>query len=842
MGALGDLTRGAHRGTPLQEHPALPAQTLMQKFKRTKNRMSLLVILLGMIALIASPVIGQQKRAAPPKKPASRQAAEPIPTFDNLIAADTYRIYGEVRGVGGLIRSPAVKDLLDPMIKLGGPPKEFKTALKWLNAHAEVLAGSRMLIAAWPARPKLPTVLIAVEFSSVEEAQKFEPELRGFLPTLLPTATPSPSPSPAPSTDQSKPNPAPSSTPQKPEEAALPPYQMKQAGSLIVMSDQPFTFRDLSPRGSRSLGEDQNFATARNRFASEAVFLYVDVKSIEKEERERGQKAEEEARQRIESEAANPQKQEESQVEVEAQIAGTDIVALEAPPPPSAGPVPSGSPQLTARTTNEQTSSSGTLSVSTAQGPNPMDSMFISLYGLLFGGQPKWPEAIGAAVAIESDGYVVRTLIVNGAETKDNAIPFVPHFVTGPPLAPASPGIFPADSELFVVVSLDFNQIYQGMLKSFADAEESSRKFSGQRLALASDRPPESPFAIYEKKLGLKIKDDLLPLLGNEIALVMPRRTPNPNAPSETSPAAEPTGAESSGHEKTVSPDASPTIAISVKDKEGVKRLIPRIIESLGMKGANLFAQTEKRGEAEITSYAGFFAYAFIGDFLVLSTDAAATRHVVDHFLDHQTLSSDSHFRNSTRWQPRQLVGQVYVGPDMIERIYPLNGNPGTPVNEKMREFLYQMNPVIDPVTYALSNDGLGPFHELHIPRSLLVLMTAGLASRAQESPLLTNEAIAKSLLRTVVSAEATFQSTKGDGRYGTLEELVSQSLVSKDLLEKYGYKIDVVVSSNRFEAIAIPLEYGKTGRLSYFVDESGVLRGGDHGGGAATLSDKPIE
>ena len=170
------------------------------------------------------------------------------------------------------------------------------------------------------------------------------------------------------------------------------------------------------------------------------------------------------------------------------------------------------------------------------------------------------------------------------------------------------------------------------------------------------------------------------------------------------------------------------------------------------------------------------------------------------------------------------------------------NGNPGGPVNEKMRDFLYQMNPVIDPVTYALSNDGMGPFHELHIPKTLLTLMAAGLASEVQQSPMATNEAIAKSLLRTVVSAEATFQLTKGNQRYGTLEELVSQGLVSKDLLEKYGYKIEVAVSANRFEATAIPIEYGKTGRLSYFADESGVLRGGDHGGGAATLSDKPVE
>ena len=79
-------------------------------------------------------------------------------------------------------------------MKLGSPPKEFKTILKWLNAQADALAGSRMLAASWPSKPKLPSVLIAIEFDSAEEAQKFDPKLRGFIPTLLPTPTPTPSP------------------------------------------------------------------------------------------------------------------------------------------------------------------------------------------------------------------------------------------------------------------------------------------------------------------------------------------------------------------------------------------------------------------------------------------------------------------------------------------------------------------------------------------------------------------------------------------------------------------------------------------------------------------------
>jgi len=137
-----------------------------------------------LIFLFISPLIAQQKVSPAPKKPATAEVPEPAPTFDTLIGADSYKVYCEVRGVGGLVRSSAVNDLLDPVMKLGGPPKEFKTLVRWLNDHADVLAGSRMLVAGWPSRPKLPTVLVAIEFSSPEEAKKFYPELRGFLPIL----------------------------------------------------------------------------------------------------------------------------------------------------------------------------------------------------------------------------------------------------------------------------------------------------------------------------------------------------------------------------------------------------------------------------------------------------------------------------------------------------------------------------------------------------------------------------------------------------------------------------------------------------------------------------------
>src|SRR6185437_3686848 len=293
----------------------------MKILKQTNPLISCVVALV----MLATPLLAQQHRNAPRKPP----VAEPAPTFDSLLAADSYKIYCEIRGVGGLVRSSAVNDLLDPIMKLGGPPKEFKTVVKWLNAHADVLAGSRMMVAGWGSRPNLPNVLIAIEFASPEEAKKFYPELRDFLPKILPTPTPTPAPTPSPTLTtipaaqpastiaagpsetqavRTEPVEAPATTQnivkvaEKEPGPSLPPYQMKQAGSLVLISDTAFTVKSLRPRGSKALEEDQNFLLARNRFASESLFLYVDLKTIEKEEKAQRQKWEEEAQKHAEAE------------------------------------------------------------------------------------------------------------------------------------------------------------------------------------------------------------------------------------------------------------------------------------------------------------------------------------------------------------------------------------------------------------------------------------------------------------------------------------------------------------------------------------------------------------
>ena len=116
-----------------------------------------------------------------------------------------------------------------------------------------------------------------------------------------------------------------------------------------------------------------------------------------------------------------------------------------------------------------------------------------------FGGASNWAEALGFGIAFEGDAYVLRALIINGPDSKANAIPFVPQFISGPAIVPESPSVFPANTDLFVTLSLDYPQVYEGMLKSIASMDEMAKKYGGRQ---ASAPAPESPFAVYEKQLG----------------------------------------------------------------------------------------------------------------------------------------------------------------------------------------------------------------------------------------------------------------------------------------------------------------------------------------------------
>ena len=90
------------------------------------------------------------------------------------------------------------------------------------------------------------------------------------------------------------------------------------------------------------------------------------------------------------------------------------------------------------------------------------------------------------------------------------------------------------------------------------------------------------------------------------------------------------------------------------------------------------------------------------------------------------------------------------------------------------------------------------------------------------------NEAAAIGTLRTVISAEATYQSTAGNGQYGDLTDLNTAKLVDDVLAggdAKNGYTFTAEASDDgtQFDADATR-ESDSTGSKCYYTNEQGVI------------------
>jgi hypothetical protein len=118
------------------------------------------------------------------------------------------------------------------------------------------------------------------------------------------------------------------------------------------------------------------------------------------------------------------------------------------------------------------------------------------------------------------------------------------------------------------------------------------------------------------------------------------------------------------------------------------------------------------------------------------------------------------------------------------------------------------------------------------------------------------NEASAIGHLRTLASAEATYQATVGGGRsFGSMQELIASGAIAANSATKNGYQFKVRVldlngkaalagpsDAIRFEVVATPDSYGSTGRRSFYVSEQYVIRCADKGGKEATPSDPDVD
>src|ERR1043165_6749307 len=124
-----------------------------------------------------------QPQATPQPSPARADAqarkGEPERAIEEMLSADGYGIYAEVRRVGTLARSEELRSA-------GGMPglvgaeetQPLSDLFNFVSENSEALAEARAVMAFMPTRAGLPQALVALEMPTQESAAAFEPKFR----------------------------------------------------------------------------------------------------------------------------------------------------------------------------------------------------------------------------------------------------------------------------------------------------------------------------------------------------------------------------------------------------------------------------------------------------------------------------------------------------------------------------------------------------------------------------------------------------------------------------------------------------------------------------------------
>lgn len=130
------------------------------------------------------------------------------------------------------------------------------------------------------------------------------------------------------------------------------------------------------------------------------------------------------------------------------------------------------------------------------------------------------------------------------------------------------------------------------------------------------------------------------------------------------------------------------------------------------------------------------------------------------------------------------------------------------------------------------------------------LIFDSGIVSGQTNDSRYFHEKLVVKALMDINAAQATYSAVFGNGNYGTNLDLRDTGLIDEVLAsgEKYGYyflftRIDRTGSTPaRFYVTATPQHYRKTGTRSFYINESGNLRGADKNGGLATVNDPILD
>jgi hypothetical protein len=827
----------------------------------------------ALLCLVSTPGAAQRRPRTPAPAPARRaeppaearapqtRRAEPERSFEELLPAEGYGLYVELRRVGTLFEMGDLKTAMAAARLVDPDVSQLAAIADFVAANNEYLDEARVLIAGLSARPGLPQALVGLQLASPEAAAAFEPKYRAFLVEGAKTLGLTPEPPPR--------------TPRGRAAGRQPPRAratasrvvVKRVGNWLLASDRQFNPARLRAEGGLSLAESQRFQSLRNRFASEQLFVYFDIVRTQ------------EAWAVIRQQEMEARASAETTMTTTTAVVSGDGPAAAEPAAPNApgggggatGPTPVNPPAAVAteptpvamepeemnpaeRAAVEESLRAGAGAeraegeLSPDEPPPPTEEQMAvtsmdRLMRNLWGGIPRIPNAAALAAGIEGGTVVVRVAVENPGGGPVNLIPFLPNVISGPPTTTDAATVAPADGGIFVSTSLDWPRIFDALMGTAKDNADRLRTSAvvvnpeeeGPATPSSETASPsaEETLAQVEKFFGFKLREDFLPTLGSEVAISFPldeftrgfRMNPKPE-----------------GEKKDAAPGLLALVALN--DPEKAARLLPRVLTMLGMSplGGAGMATTERREGFEIRNLNNL-SYAVINNYLVFG-ELASVRHAADEAAAHRTLAATPAYREATAWQAKQKLVQAYVSEGLMRHtIEESKRQAAGSTDPLVLALLTQLDATPEGASLASTTDGDLVVHEVRLPLGLIKVFGASAMIGVKEAPVISQEMSAAYLLTNIRSAQTNYRSKEGRARYGTIEELIAEGLLEESFVkQRTEYEVEMTAVGDKFEVTATPRQYGKSGRRSFFLDESGIIRAADHKGKPASAQDPPID
>ena len=490
-------------------------------------------------------------------------------------------------------------------------------------------------------------------------------------------------------------------------------------------------------------------------------------------------------------------------------------------------------------------------------------------------------KSVALASNFEREGVVDR-LLVSLDPSKKNLLTML---LKGPASEFQAGRYTPAGTKLFINQSVDWPQVYDDlivpMLFGLQAASQEMLSESREREQNSPNAPPDEPLrrnpgwqrefqekvlrrqkeiiARYERELGFKLREELAKDFGSEVSVA---------------------------YELPKSPSASPNdkathyaVYLSVRDREAARaafsNLAVYLFNSMGanMVGNNRTQEEEREAQeppkektdeqikqeqaqraalvaamprevykkTELVSLV-FMSVGFFDDYIVIADSNETLKRLLDTPESGTPISLDSNYRTAMAGAPNASASRVYLSPSYFDGL----------LNSFLQGWLAKATTepltINAPATLAAFIEGsdrslkLEAFSPVGIP-GIFATMIADDSVRTRTSA---NEGQTVATLHQIIITEKNYAESH-NGRYATLDDLTKAKLIKLDLealkkeFHNYRYELKLKPNATGFELTATPVNYGRQGRRSYFVDESGKIHFADKNGEVATAKDEVL-